>query len=181
MKRIVVLFMIAQLLLLTVFCLALISYPDLDLFALQREDTTIQIIGSNRTNHELTLNPSITVPAYAGKKVIWKLADSAPDVRTFDVEPKSGQPAVFKCDPPVGNKRRPAVGYLRGRMNTIEYSYSIHWVDRDGNPHRHDPKIAIRPGNDFGLLIYILLYGLLAFVISYMTFRKQRSSETHPT
>jgi len=180
MKRIVVLFIVAQLLLLVVFYLTLNSDFNLNLIALDGEDTIIEIIGSNRASHKLELNPDF-VSADAGKKVIWRIAEAAKDVRTFDIEPKTGHPDVFKCDPPVGNRRRPAVGHLKSQRKRIEYQYSIHWVDRDGNPHPDDPKIAIRPGTKmFELFIYIL-YPLLAGITTYVTFRKQRSSETRPT
>ena len=180
MNRKVVLFIVAQLLLLAIFYLTLNSYLNLDLLALDREDTIIVITGSNRTSHKLELSPEFG-EAYAGKKVTWMIAETVTDVDSFAIEPKPHQPDVFKSHPRAGRKNRPAVGHLKGQMRRLIYEYSIHWVDKDGNPHPHDPKIAIRPGNLFELLIRILIYVLLVGIISYMTFRKQKSSNTRPT
>jgi len=182
MKRIVVLFIVAQLLLIAVFYLILNSDLDFDLIKRGR-DITIEIIGSNRPSGKLQFSDPGIIEVTAGKKVIWKIRDGegAKDVQWFDIEPKGDQPMVFLCDPPRGNRRRPAVGYLRNRATPVDFEYEIFWRDRDGNDRRHDPKIAIRPGTKIlDLLIYIL-YPLLAGIISYMTFRKQRSSETRPT
>ena len=179
MKRKVVLFIVAQILLVGVFFLSLNSFLCPDLITLFGGDSTVEIIGSNRASNKLQLSPEYPC-AFAGKKITWNIA--AEDVQTIVIEPKKGQPDVFEGNPPAGNRQRPAVGHLKGRRTRIEYQYSIRWEDNDRKPHTHDPKIAIRPGfRVFEFLIYILLYALLAGIISYMTFRKQMPSETRPT
>ena len=171
MKRKVVLFIVKQLVLFGVFYLTL-NYLVFDLIDSNGQDKTIEIRSSDRDSDKLQLYPSGTEEVYAGKQVIWKNRDTDNDVRSFHIKPKDGQPDVFKDGLPTGNENRPAVGHLKSRANSLEYEYSILWVDRDGNPHPYDPKIAIRPGTSIFDILISILYALLVAMISFMTFKK---------
>ena len=181
MKRKVVLFIITQLFLLGVLYLTLNFFSDFDLIASRPKDVTIEIVSSDRESDTLELSIKGAVEVFAEKKVIWCIGKKATDVRSFYIEGKDGYPYVFNGAAPQGNPQRCAVGHLKRQKEDVVYGYSIHWTDALGGGHEYDPKIAIRPGKDlFEPLIYVL-YALFAAIIFYMTFRKQKSSETRPT
>ena len=172
MKLKVVIFIVTQLLLVGVFYLTL-NYSDFELIGSNGEDKNIEIEirSSDRDSDELVLSGPDAVDA--GRKVTWKIGGDATDVIWFEIEKKPGHRDVFKGAPPTGNRHRHAVGQLKNQSTRIEYEYSINWLDRAGEEHLYDPKIAIRPGTRiFEILIYTLSYFLLVAMISFMAFKK---------
>ena len=169
MKLKAVSFIVTQLLLFGAFLL-IVKYSDFDLIS-PGGDIEIEIQSSDSDSDELVLSGPGEVDA--GRKVTWKIGNTADDVTWFGIMKKPGHRDVFKGANPTGDRQGPAVGRLKNQATRIEYEYSITWVDRAGEWHTYDPKIAIRPGTRlFDILIYTSFYLLVVFMISFMTFKK---------
>jgi hypothetical protein len=173
MKRVIILFLVKQLVLIGILFLALDLYPDFSIDGQRSGDVKIKIGNGDISSGVLKLTPAGRVPVYEGKNVIWSVK-SASNVKSFQIAPKGPSEDVFEGGPPRGDRQDPGVGKLKERDDTIDYVYEIIWYDTaDGGPHTHDPKIAVKPSTFLlDWLIYIL-YGLFAGLISFLTFRKK--------
>ena len=171
MKLKVGIFVVTQILLFGVFLLTL-KYLDYDLIRpIGVGDIEIEITSSDRDSDDLVLSGPDEVDA--GRTITWKIGKTAEDVIWFGIMKKPGHKDVFKGANPTGDRQGPAVGRLKNQANRIEYEYSILWVDRAGEWHPYDPKIAIRPGTSiFQILIYTSGYLLLVALISFLAFKK---------
>lgn len=179
MKRKVILFVVAQLLLFGVLFLTMNVAPNFDLARqnLNEEavDVTIEIVkGFPEFKDSLELNPLGVVPVYGGMKVTWVIREGS-NVDKYKISTKKSSRSVFKYldGAPTWFYRRNGKARLADFERDVEYKYGIHWKDKNGGKHYFDPKIAVKPGARlfiFELIVYIL-YAIVAFVTSLKIFK----------
>lgn len=99
------------------------------------------------------------------RKVTWEIEDAV--IKSFRIVGK--QPCVpFKESIPVsyGTKVKLTV---RKHEPPVDWEYSIHWIDNDGNNHIHDPIISIKPSTSNNLVK--LLIALVTIILGFFSFK----------
>ena len=173
MKRVIILFLVKQLVLIGILLLALDLYPDFSIDGQRSGDVKIKIGNGDKPSGELKLTPGGKPPVHAGKNVIWSIK-SASNVQSFEIKTKSTSENVFESDPPRGDRQNDAIGKLKDRNDEVDYEYAIIWYDKSGaGPYTHDPKIAVKPYRILLQVLIYILYALFAALISFLTFRKK--------
>ncbi len=188
MKRIIILFLVKQLLLFGVLYLTLNLYSNFSPNnLLYKVDTTkvdtIRIVSGNTADHSLVLVPPGKVDVLPEQKVTWILSNNPNNnVKSFRIWIKNNSPLGFKWHNSPSSLIRAEKKTARTKHvepgDSIIYEYSIIWKDKmGGKPHPFDPKIAIKPsidfkGYDFLEWPFYAVYAFLAVVITLLDIRK---------
>jgi hypothetical protein len=126
-------------------------------------DTTVTIYNGNTADGTLQSsdNGYILVDQY--DRIHWIIASNSNVASIKKIHKKDGAPNLFIFGPSrEGNGWTGRVMFAPKK----DYDYYITWIEKGtGTPHTYDPKIAVKPGVHFFLLLFIVALILgLAFV-----------------
>ena len=131
----------------------------------------IKIGMGDTTTGKLDLSDNGRTEAEKGRNIKWKTR-SGSNVKSFEIKIKSDPDNIFSIRPNKDDNQWKA----KIKDNAIPYTeceYVIPWIDKDGYPHEHDPKIAVKPTafSPYGLIL--LLFSIVIGLFSLRFLRRK--------